>query len=82
MYGIFSIFCCTFIHTYVRCIYDIFSRGTTIDTVIYAVHVRFWPTLNMKQLFINVELLGYGFVMLMDHFPAQYASPLPEVRLV
>ena len=30
---------------YVRCMYGIFGRETTIHTVIYGVYVRFWPTL-------------------------------------
>jgi hypothetical protein len=32
-------------YTYVRCAYSIFSREITLHTVIYGVHIRFWPTL-------------------------------------
>ena len=34
-----------YIHTYIRCIYGTFGRELTIHTVIYGVHIRFWPTL-------------------------------------
>ena len=30
---------------YMRCIYGIFGREITKYTVIYGVHIRFWPTL-------------------------------------
>jgi len=36
-------------HTYIR-IYGDFSREITLHTVIYGVHIRFWPTLHMRQL--------------------------------
>ena len=29
---------------YIRCIYGIFGRETTIYTVVYGAHIRFWPT--------------------------------------
>ena len=32
---------------YIRCTYGIFSREITIQTVIYGVCIRFWPTLHM-----------------------------------
>ena len=32
---------------YIRCIYGIFGREFTKDTVIYGVYIRFWPTLHM-----------------------------------
>jgi len=35
------------LHTYIRCIYGIFNRKITIHTIIYGVHIRFWPTLHM-----------------------------------
>ena len=34
-----------YIHRYIRCTYGIFSRETTIHTVIYGADTRFWPTL-------------------------------------
>jgi len=36
-----------YIYTYIRCIYDIFSREITIHTIIYGVHIGFWPTLQI-----------------------------------
>ena len=45
------------IHTYVaRCIYGIFSRDITVHTVIYGMHIRFWPTLITYQL-LTCQLL-------------------------
>jgi hypothetical protein len=38
-------------HACLRRIYGIVSRETTIYTAIYGVHVRFWPTLVIKNLF-------------------------------
>jgi len=35
------------INTYIRCIYDMFGREITKDTVMYGVYMRFWPTLCM-----------------------------------
>ena len=35
-------------HTYIRCIYGIFSREITIHTVIYGADTRFWPTLHVR----------------------------------
>jgi len=32
---------------YIRCIYGIFGREITKYTVIYGVHIRFWPTLRI-----------------------------------
>jgi hypothetical protein len=32
---------------YIRCIYGIFGREITKDTVIYGVYIRFWPTLSI-----------------------------------
>ena len=32
-------------HTFLRCMYGIFGRENTKYTVIYGVHLRFWPTL-------------------------------------
>jgi len=33
---------------YIRCIYGVFGREITKYTVIYGVHIRFWPTLQMR----------------------------------
>jgi hypothetical protein len=41
-----------------RCIYSVFGRETTEDTVIYGVCIRFWPTLCMLDPQI-VHVLGY-----------------------
>jgi hypothetical protein len=35
-----------YIHRYIRFICGIFGREITIHTVIYVVHIRFWPTLG------------------------------------
>ena len=37
----------TYIHTHIRCIYGDFSSEIALHTVIYGVHVRFWPTLRI-----------------------------------
>ena len=34
---------------YIRCIYGILGREITICTVIYGVHIRFWPALHMRE---------------------------------
>ena len=33
---------------YIRCVYGIFGRESTIFTVIYSVYTRFWPTVDIK----------------------------------
>ena len=38
------------IHTYIRCMYGIVSRGFTVHTVIYGVHIQFRPTLLLLYL--------------------------------
>jgi len=35
------------IYRYIQCIFGIFGTGITEYTVIYNVHIRFWPTLPM-----------------------------------
>ena len=46
-------------HTYIQCIYGIFSREITIHTFIYGVHIRFWTTrlifllLQVPQLLVS-----------------------------
>jgi len=34
---------------YTRCIHGIFGREITEYTIIYGVHIRFWPTLCMYR---------------------------------
>jgi hypothetical protein len=35
---------------YIRCMYGVFGRKITESTVIYGVHIRFWPTLVIAHL--------------------------------
>ena len=36
-------------HIYIRCIYGVFGREITKNTVIYGVYTRFWPTLRVRS---------------------------------
>ena len=40
---------------YIRCIYGIFSRRFFKYTVIYGVYIRFWPTLLVTKIILNVS---------------------------
>jgi hypothetical protein len=53
----------------IRCIYDIFSgREVTIHTVIYGVHLRFWPTLTTTGApALYVGFIGWGQVLFCLH---------------
>jgi len=50
-----------YIYRYVRCIYGIYGRKSTIHRVIYGADIRFWPTLcilvckNCKALTVFIE---------------------------
>jgi hypothetical protein len=48
-----------YIHTYIRCIYDIVSRGMTIHAVIYGVHIQFWPTLSILAEHVDSDAVGW-----------------------
>jgi len=37
------------LNTYIQCIYGLFIREITIQTAIYGVYIRFWPTLQIKH---------------------------------
>ena len=38
-----------YIYMYIRCTYGIYGRNITIQTVIYGVYIRFWPTLCVSD---------------------------------
>ena len=42
---------------YIRCTYGIFSREGTKYTVVYDVHIRFWPTLHMCYQLRNTKII-------------------------
>jgi hypothetical protein len=44
---------------YMQCIYGKFSREIVIHTVIYVVHIRFWPTLAMS-VFSVLHIASFG----------------------
>ena len=48
----------SYIHTYIRCIYGILSRETTILTAIYGANIRCWPTLSMSHTAMITSLPG------------------------
>jgi len=50
-------------HIYTVYIYGIFGREITKYTVIYGVHIRFWPTLRMCTFFYSVLYRRYGKLM-------------------
>jgi hypothetical protein len=45
-----------YIYIYLRCIHGMLSRKITIHTVIYGVHIWFWPTLTIhKCTYLSIE---------------------------
>jgi len=49
-----------YIYTCIQCIYGILSREITVNTVMYGVYIRFWPTLVMLLLIHYCTYIRYA----------------------
>jgi hypothetical protein len=54
------------IRTHIRCIYGDFSRDNTLFTVIYGVHIRFWPTLVIRRICIACRIVFNAYFTVLN----------------